>query len=77
MGKWTPCTRKAFIKKLRMLGFDAPERGGNHAYMRLGTYTLTLPSNREYSVAQVKMLLKEIEEGIGRHISVEEWEQLS
>lgn len=76
MSKWTPCARKTFIRKLRQLGFDAPERGGNHAYMRYGTYTLTLPSNREYSVAQVKMLLKEIEDGMDKTIPLEEWEKL-
>jgi len=38
--------------------------------MRYGTYTLTLPSNREYSVLQVKMLLNEIEHGIDRRITI-------
>jgi len=42
--------------------------------MRYGTYTLTLPSNKEYSVPQVKMLLKEIERGISEKISLEKWE---
>jgi hypothetical protein len=44
--------------------------------MRYGTYTLTLPSNKEYSVPQVKMLLNEIEHGIGKKISIKEWENL-
>ncbi len=41
-----------------------------------GTYTLTLPSNKEYSVPQIKMLLKEIERGISKKISIEEWRNL-
>jgi len=44
--------------------------------MRYDTYTLTLPSNKEYSVPQIKMLLSEIERGISRKISLEEWENL-
>jgi hypothetical protein len=40
--------------------------------MRFGPYTFTVPSNKEYSVPQVKMLLKEIEEGIAKEISLDE-----
>jgi hypothetical protein len=49
--------RRDFIKKLKKFGFEPPEPGGRHFYMRYKTYTLTLPSNKEYSVPQVKMLL--------------------
>ena len=76
MGKWKPCKRRDFIKKLKKLGFEPPEPGGRHFYMRYGTYTLTLPGNREYSVPQLKMLLNEIEHGIRKKISLEEWEKL-
>ncbi len=75
MGKWNPCKRKDFIKKLKKLGFDPPEPGGRHFYMRYGTYTLTI-SNKEYSIPQVKMLLNEIEHCIKKRISLEEWEKL-
>jgi hypothetical protein len=44
--------------------------------MRYGTYTLTIPSNREYSIPQMRMLLNEVEQGIGRGISMEEWDSL-
>ena len=44
--------------------------------MRYGTYTLTLPSNKEYSVPQVRMLLNEIQRGIGKKIALEECENL-
>ncbi len=76
MGKWNPCKRRDFIKKLKKLGFEPPEPGGCHFYMRYGTYTLTLPGNKEYSVPQIKMLLNEIENGIRKKISIEEWEKL-
>ena len=76
MGKWSPCKRRDFIRKLRKFGFQRPEPGGNHHYMRYGAYTLTLPSNEEYSIPQLKMLLMEIEDGIDRKLSLDEWEQL-
>jgi hypothetical protein len=76
MAKWRPCKRSDFIKKLVNLGFDPPELGGRHSYMRYRSYTLTLPSNKEYSVPQLRMLLHEIEEGIRRKISLDEWESL-
>ena len=74
MGKWRPCKRRDFIKKLKRLGFESPEPGGLHFYMRYGAYTLTLPNNKEYSVPQIKMLLSEIEQGINKKIPLEEWE---
>jgi len=44
--------------------------------MRYRTYTLTLPSNKEYSIPQIKMLLNEIERGISKKISLQQWENL-
>lgn len=76
MGKWNPCKRRDFIRKLRKFGFQRPELGGSHHYMRYGTYTLTIPSNEEYSISQLKMLLREIEDGIDRKFSLDEWERL-
>ena len=76
MAKWMPCKRRNFIKKLRKFGFEPPEPGGRHFYMRYGTYTLTLPSNKEYSVPQIKMILKEIERGTRKKISLKKWENL-
>ena len=76
MARWSPCKRKDFIRKLRKFGFDPPEPGGRHSYMRYGTYTLTLPSNKEYSSPQLKMLLNEIEMGTQLNITAEEWQNL-
>ena len=76
MAKWMPCKRRDFTKKLRKLGFEPPEPGGRHHYMLYDTYTLTLPSNKEYSIPQIKMLLNEIERGISKKISLQQWENL-
>ena len=76
MGKWKPCKRRDFIKKLKKLGFGSPEPGGRHFYMRHGTDTLPLPNNKEYSVPQIKMLKNEVEHGIGKQISIGEWENI-
>jgi hypothetical protein len=57
------------------MGFEKPEPGARHSYMRFGTFTLTLPNNSEYSVPQLKMHLREIETGIRRKISLEEWQR--
>lgn len=50
-----------FFKKLVKLGFGKPEPGGRHFYMRYGSYVLTIPNNPEYSVPQLKMMIKELE----------------
>ncbi len=76
MPKWKPCKRRIFIKKLTKLGFNPPEPGGRHFYMRYGDRVLTIPSNDEYSVPQLKMIIKELEKLLGRTISLEEWDEL-
>ena len=76
MGRWTPCKRRTFVKKLRRLGFSPPEPGGRHFYMRYGVYTLTIPNNPEYPVPQLKMLIKEVEHILKRRISLTEWDRL-
>ena len=76
MGRWRPCKRRDFIKKLRCLGFESPEPGGRHFYMRLGTYTLILPGNKDYSIPQLMMLIDEIQRGTGRQIMADDWNNL-
>jgi hypothetical protein len=44
--------------------------------MRYETHTLAIPSNAEYSVPQLKELLKEVEGIIARKISLQEWQSL-
>ena len=76
MVRGMPCKRRDFIAKLKKLGFESPEPDGRHFYMRHETFTLTLLNNAEYSIPQIKMLLKEIELGIKKKISLEEWRKL-
>jgi hypothetical protein len=44
--------------------------------MRHGKFTLALPNNAAYSIPQIKMLLKKIEIGKKKKISLEEWQRL-
>jgi hypothetical protein len=44
--------------------------------MRYGVFTVTVPNNLEYSVPQVRVLIREIELGIKKRISLEEWNAL-
>ena len=74
--KWKPCKRGDFVKKLRALGFEGAYAGAKHQFMVYGQNRLTIPSNSEYSVPQLRMMLREAEEIIERKISVEEWNKL-
>jgi hypothetical protein len=40
-------------------------------------HRLTIPSNTEYSVPQLRMMLREVEAITGRQITAEEWDKLS
>ena len=40
------------------------------------THTLAIPSNAEYSVPQLKALLKEVEHIIATKVSLQEWQSL-
>lgn len=73
---WSPCKRKEFIRRLRKLGFDGVYSGTRHQFMIFAQFRLTIPSNSEYSVPQLKMMIREVETIIGREISVEEWNNL-
>ena len=44
--------------------------------MVLGEHRLTLPSNAEYSVPQLRLMLREAEAMLGREITSEEWARL-
>ena len=76
MKQWKPCKRGDFIKKLRALGFGGAYSGTKHQFMVFGQNRLTIPSNSEYSVSQLKMMLREVEEIIERRIMLEEWNNL-
>ena len=76
MARWSPCKRRVFIDKLVKLGFDPHEPGGRHFYMRHGSHTMSIPGNTEYSVPQLKFLLREVETILGRKIALKEWQSL-
>jgi hypothetical protein len=44
--------------------------------MTIDQNRLTVPSNSEYSVPQLKMMIREAAEIIGRDISLDEWNGL-
>lgn len=76
MAKWTPCKRRDFIERLRSLGFDGPYAGTRHQFMTFQNHRLTIPSNVEYSVPQLRFMLREVEQILQRDISSDEWYDL-
>lgn len=76
MSRWNPCKRNDFIRRLRTLGFEGAYSGAKHQFMVRGNNRLTVPSNSEYSVPQLRVMLREVEEIIERKITVEEWNNL-
>jgi len=76
MSQWKPCKRKDFIRRLRALGFDGPYSGAKHHFMTYEQNRLSVPSNTEYSVPQLRMMLREVEAIIGVAVSSDEWNTL-
>jgi hypothetical protein len=76
MAGWRPTKRPEFIRKLQALGFAGPYRGTRHDFLLFGSHCQTIPSNKEYSVPQLKMLLRQVELTVGRKLSAEEWAAL-
>ncbi|MCD4766109.1 MAG: hypothetical protein K8R06_08120 [Methanosarcinales archaeon] len=74
MSQWKPCKRRDFIKKLRKLGFEGPYSGTRHQFLVFGKHRLAIPSNAEYSVPQLRMMIREVEEILNRKINVNEWD---
>ena len=76
MAAWRPLKRRDFIRKLRAPGFDGPFSGTRHQFMVLGLHRQTIPTNSEYSVPQVRMLIRQVESILGRPVSLDEWDSL-
>ena len=76
MSRWTPCKRGDFIRKLRRLSFDGPFTGTRHQFLVLSQKRLAIPSNSEYSVPQLRMMVREVEAILGREMTLEEWANL-
>ena len=77
MSRWNPCKRNDFMRRLRQLGFDGPYSGAKHQFMIFGEHRLTIPSNKEYSVPQLRMMLREVEAIIGREVTADAWDDLA
>jgi hypothetical protein len=76
MAGWHPIKRREFVRRLRGLGFDGPFTGTRHEFMVIGQRRQTIPSNVEFSPAQLKFLLRQVEALLGRKISSDEWDNL-
>jgi hypothetical protein len=76
MAGWRPLKRRDFIRRLRALGFDGPFSGTRHQFMIFGQHRQTIPTNSEFSVPQIRMLLRQIESILTRRISLDEWNSL-
>jgi hypothetical protein len=76
VSRWTPCRGRQFIRRLRQLGFDGPFSGTRHQFMLYQSRRLAIPSNAEYSVPQLRVMIREVEEIVGREITLVEWNRL-
>ena len=76
MSQWKPCKRRDFIRRLKKLGFEGPYSGTRHHFMVYEQHRMAIPSNTEYSVPQVRFMIRELEEIIGRVITAGEWHEL-
>ncbi len=65
----TACNREQFIEKLKELNFYGPLYISGHQFMSYSGRSLAIPGDKEYSVAQFRFMLQEID----RLISDEEW----
>jgi len=77
MNRWAPCKRRDFLKRLRGLGFEGPYSGTRHQFMVHKGHRLSIPSNEEFSVPQLRMMLNEVAEILGRSVPAEEWKRLA
>lgn len=77
MSRWTPSKRRDFLRKLRRLAFEGPYSGTRPDLVGFfGQNRLAIPSNDEYSVPQLRLMIREVEAILGRQISADEWNSL-
>jgi hypothetical protein len=76
MPGWQPIKRREFIRKLRALGFVGPYRGTRHDFLMLAQHRQTIPSNPEFSVPQLRFLLRQVQIILRRSIPPDEWQRL-
>ena len=76
MSQWKPCKRRDFIRKLRKLGFKGPYSGTRHQFIVFEKHRLAIPSNAEYSMPQLRIMIREVEEILKPKINLNEWDKL-
>lgn len=76
MSRWRPSKRRDFVRRLKRLGFEGPYSGTRHQFLVYESHRLAIPSNKEYSVPQLRMMLREVEAILGRRLSADEWNRL-
>ena len=77
MSRWQPCKRRDFFKKVRRLRFEGPYSGNRHQFMVFENHRLSIPSNAEYSVPQLLMMLQEVEAILDRSVTPDERNSLA
>jgi len=76
MPGWKPIKRREFVRRLRALGFDGPFRGTRHEFMVHNCRRQTIPSNTDYSVPQLRVLLRQVHAILGRRLTLDDWDAL-
>ncbi len=76
MSAWKPIKRRDFIRRLRAIGLHGPYAGSKHEFLVFQARRLAIPSNEEYSVPQLRMMLREVATVVGRSIPLDEWDSL-
>ena len=76
MSRWEPCKRRDFIRKLQALGFDGPYAGTRHHFLVYQQRRLAIPSNSDYSIPQLRIMMREVEGILGREITADEWNHI-
>ena len=76
MAGWKPIERREFVRRLRVLGFRGPQRGTRHEFLVFGQHRQTIPSNPEYSVPQLRLLLRQVQTILRRPITLDDWDRL-
>ena len=76
MAGWHPIKKREFVRKLIALGFSGPYRGTRHEYLVFRQFRQTVPSNAEFSVPQLRVLLRQVELILQRRVTPDEWNSL-
>ncbi|NSW77385.1 MAG: type II toxin-antitoxin system HicA family toxin, partial [Candidatus Atribacteria bacterium] len=69
MAKLSPVSWSDLVKRLRMLGFDGPYRGGKHYFTVKGNTVLTIPNPHRKDIG-IDLLLRILKQA---GITEEEW----